>query len=110
MYIYVSNNIVFMASLKKVIYIIDLLTSGDKDKFVSAREISLYFEDEGKQAFDRVRSELNSCRPYFNIKRVKGRVFYRLSSNGNNYLDIFINTYDPVTDTVIMKPLNIERV
>jgi hypothetical protein len=99
-----------MATLKKVIYILDLITSNDVNKFVSAREISNYFEEDGKQAFERVRSQLNGCSPYFYRKKEAGKVYYRLGKNGKNYLNHFIDTYDPITDTVIMKPLEIEMI
>ncbi len=99
-----------MISLKRVVYYIDDATSG-KDEYMSVKDVSIYFVNEDcdhKTIINRINSQLYNNRNLFAVRKVKGKVFWRLSANGYRFLNKFKDSYDPNTDMVLFKQDKIE--
>ena len=100
----------YMASLKKIIYVIGSLTLDDESKYMSVKDISQHFDEDcdHNTLRDRIRSQLVNHRNIFAIKRIGGRTFWRLNANGKKYLNKFKDDYDSITDRMLFQPDKIE--
>ena len=100
-----------MASLKKIIYIVGINTVNDDIKFMSMRQIADHLDDEeGDYAvrYNRVSSQISQFRKLFNLKRIGGRKFFRLSPQGTKFFNKIKDIYDPVLDKLLISPDKIE--
>ena len=106
----ISTLIGYMASLKKIMYVIGSFTLDDENKYMSVKDISQHFDEDCDYTTlcNRLRSQLINHKNIFAIKRVGGRIFWRLNANGKNYLNKFKDVYDPVTDRLLFQPDKIE--
>ncbi len=95
-----------MASLKKIVYIVGTVTSGDDSKYMTARDIGTHFDDEDN-ILNRVRSQIQGCN-LFAVKRIGGRNFWKLNKNGEKYFNNIKDSYDPVTDKLLFQADKIE--
>lgn len=110
LYICNEHSMVNMISLKRVVYFVDDATS-DEDTYMSIKDISTYFTDEDcdhKTVINRINSQIYNNRNLFTVKKIKGKVFWRLSANGYRYLNKFKDSYDPITDKLLFQPERIE--
>jgi len=99
-----------MISLKRLVYYIAEATS-EEEIYMSINDMCRYFTEEDCDHItivNRIKSQLNGHRNMFAIKRVKGRVFWRLSANGYRYLNKFKDAYDPINDKLLFQPDNIK--
>lgn len=99
-----------MPSLKKLLYIVGTVTGSDNISYMSIKDICSYLDEDVdyNTIVNRVFSQINSHKNLFAIKRVGGRVLWRLNANGKKYLDKFKESYDPVTDKLLFQLDKIE--
>ncbi len=93
-----------MVSLKQIVYYTDDATF-EKNTHISIKDLCLYFHDEGLDdniVYRRIASQIAAYRNMFCIKKEKRRIFFRLSANGYRYLNKFRDTFDPVTDKMLI--------
>ena len=110
MYIYYDNILaIVMPTLKKIIFIVGTVTSGDDTKYMTVRDVCSYLEGEDN-CYARVISQIDGHKNLFAIKWVGKRKHWRLNANGRHYLDRFINFYDPISDKMISQSENINQI
>ena len=99
-----------MVSLKKLLYVVGTVTGDDDNKYMTFRDMCTHFDecDVYETLLSRVRSQVNAHKNLFAVKRVGGRVFWKLNANGRNYLNKFKDSYDPINDRLLFKAENIE--
>lgn len=99
-----------MVTLKKVVYTMGKFAE-EENRYLTIKDICEHMEYEDcdlSTLINRVRSQMHGSRYLFGIKRLGGRNYWRLNKNGINYYNKIKDFFDPITDTMLVQPLNIE--
>lgn len=104
-YIWQRTVCYIMISLKRILYHIDEATTPKEDTeeklYISMKTLRGYFDDENldpKVVNSRIHGQMDHNRHLFKRKKEGRAAFFRLSSEGYQYLNLFKHEFNPIIE------------